>query len=157
MNTTTLTISNDEINDVIKTVKPVEDSGLLLEGVTETVQNEVKKQKGGFLSMLLGKLGASLLGNILTGREINRAGKGREAIAKTQGRGINRTGEWVLRTDYGSHSSKMDFMYPNLNEIPLSANISNDQQFRLNKINEVKDYYIAEIRQRELMSQNLSF
>ena len=51
----------------------------------------------------------------------------------------------------------MDFMYPNLNAIPLSANISNDQQFRLNKINEVKDYYIAEIRQRELLSQNLSF
>ena len=47
-------------------------------------------------------------------------------------------------------------MYPNLNAIPLSANISNDRQFRLNKINEIKDYFIAEIRDRELMSKNLS-
>ena len=51
------------INDIIKIVKSVEDSGLLLKGVTETVQNEVKEQKGGFLNMLLGTLGASLLGN----------------------------------------------------------------------------------------------
>ena len=61
---TTLLISSDEINDVIKIVKSLEDSGLLLEGFTETVQNEVKEQKGGFLSMLLGTLGASLLGNL---------------------------------------------------------------------------------------------
>ena len=47
-------------------------------------------------------------------------------------------------------------MYPNLNAIPLNANISNEQQFRLNKINEIKDYFIAEIRERELMSKNLS-
>ena len=47
-------------------------------------------------------------------------------------------------------------MYPNLNAIPLSTNISNDQQYRLNKINEIKDYIIAEIRERELMSKNLS-
>ena len=60
-NTTTLIISNDEINDIIKIVKSLEDSGLLLKGVTETVLNEVNKQKGGFLSMLLGTLGASLL------------------------------------------------------------------------------------------------
>ena len=75
-NNTTLIISNDEINDIIKIVKSLEDSGLLLKGVTETVQNEVKEQKGGFLSMLLGTLGASLLGNILTGQGINRAGEG---------------------------------------------------------------------------------
>ena len=67
-NMTTLSISNDEIEDIIKIVKSLEDSGLLLKGVTETVQNEVKKQKGGFLSMLLGTLGASLLGNLLTAR-----------------------------------------------------------------------------------------
>ena len=65
--------SNDEINDIIKIVKPLENSGLLLKGVTETVQNEVKEQKGGFLSMLLGTLGASLLGNLLTGKGIYRA------------------------------------------------------------------------------------
>ena len=72
---TTLIISNDEIEDIIKIVKSLEDSGLLLKGVTETVQNEVKEQKGGFLSTLLGTLGASLLGNILTGHGLNRAGK----------------------------------------------------------------------------------
>ena len=55
-NRITLIISNDEINDIVKIVKSLEDSGLLLKGVTETVQNEVKEQKGGFLSMLLGNL-----------------------------------------------------------------------------------------------------
>ena len=74
-NTTTLIISDDEIND-IKIVKSLEDSGLLLTGVTEIVQNEVKEQKGGFLSMLLGILSASLLGNLLVGKGINRAGEG---------------------------------------------------------------------------------
>ena len=64
---TTLIISNDEIHDIIKIIKSLEDSGLFLKGVTETVQNEVKELKGGFLSILLGTLGASLLGNILTG------------------------------------------------------------------------------------------
>ena len=53
-NNKTLMISNDEIRDIIKIIKFLEDSGLLLKGVTETVRNEVKEQKGGFLSMLLG-------------------------------------------------------------------------------------------------------
>ena len=74
---TTLIISNDEIGDIIKIVKSLKDSGLLLKGVSETVQIEVKEQNGGFLSMLLGTLDASILGNTLTGRGINRAGKGR--------------------------------------------------------------------------------
>ena len=73
---TTLIISNDEIHDIIEIVKSLEDFGLLLKGVTETVQNEVKEQKGGFLSMLLGILGASLLGNLLTRKGIYRARKG---------------------------------------------------------------------------------
>ena len=64
-NMTTLITSNNEIEDIIKIVKSLEDSGLLLKGVTETVQNEVKEQKGGFLSVLLGTLGASLLGDLL--------------------------------------------------------------------------------------------
>ena len=67
-NNTVLIISNDEMGDIIKIVKSLKNSGLLWKGVTETVQNEVKKEKGGFLSMLLGTLGASLLGNLLTGR-----------------------------------------------------------------------------------------
>ena len=61
---TTLIISNDKMEETIKIVRSLEDSGLLLKGVTETVHNEVKEQKGGFLSMLLGTLGASFLGNL---------------------------------------------------------------------------------------------
>ena len=71
------------MEDIIKIVKSLEDSGLLLKGVTETVQNEVKEQKGGFLSMLLGTLGTSLLGTI-------SAEKG--AIATSHRRGINKKG-----------------------------------------------------------------
>ena len=92
-NNITLIISNDEINDIIKIVKSLEDSGLLLKGV-ETVQNDVKEQKDGFLSMLLGTLGASLLGNLLTGKRIYRAGKGKG----------------IVRAGYGnSRNNKMDF------------------------------------------------
>ena len=63
------------MEDIIKIVKSLEDSGLLLKRVSETIQNEAKEQKGGFLSMLLGTLGASLLGNIFAGKGINRAGE----------------------------------------------------------------------------------
>ena len=80
--TTTLIISNDEIKDIIRIVKSLEDSGLLLKGISKIIQNEAKEQKGGFLSMLLGTLGASLLGNILAGKE---AGYGiKDKIIKTQ-------------------------------------------------------------------------
>ena len=64
------------MKDIIKIVKSVKDSGVLLNGVTETVQNEVKERKGGFLSILLGILGAILLGNILESKVINTAGEG---------------------------------------------------------------------------------
>ena len=56
--TTTLIISNDEMNDIIKIVKSLEDSGVLLKGISETIQHEAKEQRGGFLSVLLGTLGA---------------------------------------------------------------------------------------------------
>ena len=62
----TLIISNDEMKDILKIVKSLEDSILLLEGVSETIKNEAKEPKRGFLSMLVGTLGASLLGNMLT-------------------------------------------------------------------------------------------
>ena len=78
------------MEDIIKMVKSLKDSGLLLKGVSETIQNEAKEQKGGFLSMLLGTLGASLLGNLLTGKGIYRAGKGKG----------------IVRAGYGN---KMDF------------------------------------------------
>ena len=100
------------MEDIIKIVKSLEDSGLLLKGVSETIQYEAKEQKGGFVSMLLGTLGASLLGNILAGKgtiakrqgqQIVRPGygnkKGRKAIAKSQGRRIVIAG----------HGNKADF------------------------------------------------
>ena len=62
-NNTTLIISNDEIDDILKIVKSLENSGVLLKGVSETIQREAKEQRGGFLSMSLGTLGASLLGD----------------------------------------------------------------------------------------------
>ena len=63
-NNKTLIIPNDEMKDIIEVVNSLKDSGFLLKGVSETIQNEGKEQKRGFLSMLLGALGASLLGNI---------------------------------------------------------------------------------------------
>ena len=86
---TTLIISNKEVEDIFRTVKLLEDYRLLLNGVTKTVQNEVKERKGRFLVMLLGTLGASLLGNNLSGRGINRTSKGR---------GINSSAEGVIAT-----------------------------------------------------------
>ena len=94
-NNTTLIMSNNDLEDLIKIVKSLEDSDLLLKGVTETVQNEIKEQKGGFLSMLLGTLGTSLLGNISTGKGVNKKGKG-----------TNRAGEGVIRAGEGN---KTDF------------------------------------------------
>ena len=61
---TSLIISNKEMNDIIKIIKFPKESGLLMRDVSETIKNEAKEQKGGFLSMLLGTLGASLLGNL---------------------------------------------------------------------------------------------
>ena len=73
---TTVIILNDEMNDILKIVKSLENSGVLLKGVSETIQHEAKEQRGGFLSMLLGTLGASLLGDILSGKGVIRAGEG---------------------------------------------------------------------------------
>ena len=72
----TLIISNEEMNDIIKIIQALKNSNILIKGVTKTIKNEIKEQKGWFLSMLLGTLGASLLGNLLTGKGILRAGSG---------------------------------------------------------------------------------
>ena len=103
---TTLIISNNEMGDIIKLVKSLEDSGLLLKGVTETVQNEVKEQKGGFLSMLLGTLGANLLGNILAGKGATATRQGRGINIAGKGRGIRRAGEETVRSGYGNKKGK---------------------------------------------------
>ena len=72
--TTTLIISNEEINDIMQIVQALEDCNILLKGITKTIKNETKEREGGFLSMLLGTLGTSLLGNMLAGKGIVRAG-----------------------------------------------------------------------------------
>ena len=64
------------MKDIIKIVQALEDSNILFKGVTKTIKNEAKEQRGGFLNMLLGTLGASLLGNSLSGKGIIRAGSG---------------------------------------------------------------------------------
>ena len=73
---TTLIFSNEEMNDIMKIVKSLEESGLLIKGLSETIKNEAKQQKGGFLGMLLVTLGTSLLGNLLTGKCTIRSGEG---------------------------------------------------------------------------------
>ena len=72
--TTTLIISNEEINDIMQIVQALEDCNILLKGITKTIKNETKEREGGFLSMLLGTLETSLLGNLLAGKGIVRAG-----------------------------------------------------------------------------------
>ena len=85
---TILIISNDEMDDILKIVKSLENSDLLLKVVTETIQHEAKEQRGRFLSMLLGTLGASLLGDILS--------------KVLSGKDVIRAGEGTIRADYGS-------------------------------------------------------
>ena len=87
-----LIIEQEDMNDIIKIIKTPANSGILLKGVRKAIKNETKEQKGGFLSMLLGRLGASLLGNLLTGgKGIMRAGEGSVA-SRTKGDGIVRAG-----------------------------------------------------------------
>ena len=72
-----LIIEQEDMNDIMKIIEALENSGILLKGVTKAIENETKEERGGFLSMLLGTLGASLLGNLLTGRKgIVRADEG---------------------------------------------------------------------------------
>ena len=91
------------MEDIVKIVKSLEDSSLLLKGVSETIQNETKEQTGRFLSMLSGTLCSSLLGNILADKEIDRAGEGivRAGYGNKKGQKIT-----TKRHDY---ESKMDF------------------------------------------------
>ena len=77
------------MNDIINIVQALEDFNVSLQGVTKTIKNETKDQKGGFLSMLLGTLGPSLLGKVLAGRGIVRAGSGNK-----KWKGFVRSGLW---------------------------------------------------------------
>ena len=80
-----LIIEQEDMNDIRKIIKALENSGIFLNGVSKTIKNETKQQRGGFVSMLLGTLGATLLGNLLTG-----------------GKGIMRAGDGIVRAGSGS-------------------------------------------------------
>ena len=84
-----LIIEQEHMNDIIKIIEALENSGILLKGVSKTIENETKEQRGGSLSMLLGTLGASLLGNLLTG-----------------GKGIMRAGDGIVRAGSGRVASR---------------------------------------------------
>ena len=83
------------MNDTMEITKSLEESELLIKGVSERIKNEAKEQKRKFLGSLLGTLGASLLGNLFTGKDTIRAGEG--AIATSQGREAKMPGEGTIR------------------------------------------------------------
>ena len=87
-----LIFEQEDMNDIIKIIEALENSGILLKGVTKMIENETKEQRGGFLSMLLGTLGASLLRNLLT-----------------DGKGMMRAGEGIVRAGKGAKKSPFTF------------------------------------------------
>ena len=115
--TTTLIISNEEMNVIMKIVQALKESYILLKGVTKTIKNETKEEEGGFLGMLLGTLGASLLGNMLAGK------------------GIVRTGYWskkgteMLRACYGSKKNILITPHP-LTNFEIQKYCQNETRFK---------------------------
>ena len=108
-----LIIEEEDMQDIIKIIKELENFDILLKGVSKTIENEIKEQRGGFLSMLLGTLGASLLGNLLTGKGIMRAGEG------------------IVRAGEGSKKNPLNSLLPfhPLTNIEISEYYSNEPRF----------------------------
>ena len=106
-------IDEEDMQNIIKIIKELENSDILLKGVSETIENEIKEQRGGFLSMLLGTLGASLLGNLLTGKGIIRAGDG------------------IVRAGEGSKKKNLNslLLFHPLTNIEISEYYSNEPRF----------------------------
>ena len=109
-----LIIEQEDINDIMKIIEALESSGILLKGVSKTIENETKEQRGGFLSMLLGTLGASLLGNLLTG-----------------GKGIMRVGDGIVRAGSGSKKKTVNLLLPfhPLTNIVINEYYKNEPRF----------------------------
>ena len=110
-----LTIEEEDMNDIMKIIEALENSGILLKGVSKTIENETKEQRGGFLSMLLGTLGASLLGILLT-----------------SGKGIMRAGDGIVPAGEGSESKKeLNSLLPfhPLTNIEISEYYANEPRF----------------------------
>ena len=109
-----LMIEKEDMNDIMKIIKALEDSGILLKGVSKTIKDETKEQKGAFLSMLLGTLGASLLGNLLTG-----------------GKGMMRAGNGIVRAGSGSKKKQLNSLLPfhPLTNIEINKYYANEPRF----------------------------
>ena len=109
-----LIIEQEDMKDIMKIIKALENSGILLKGVSKTIKNETKEQRGGFLSMLLGTLGASLLGNLLPG-----------------GKRIMRAGEGIVRVGSGSKKKPLNLLLPfhPLTNIEISEYYKNEPRF----------------------------
>ena len=128
------------MNDIIKIIEVLENSGILLKGVTKTIENENEKQRGGFLSMLLGTLGASLLGNLLTG-----------------GKAMMRAGDGIVRAGKGSKERNLYSLLPfhPLTNIEISEYYANEPRFngvysRNNLQNKIKkEAYVINLEEYE--------
>ena len=119
------------MNHIIKVVQPLEDSNILLKEVTKTIEDETKEQKGGFLSMLLGTLGASLLGNLLTGKGVVRVGS------------KNNKGKGIIRAGSGKQSGFLMKPHP-LTNFEIQKYYENEPRFngvfsRDNLLKKIKD------------------
>ena len=104
MSGTALIFSNEEINDMMKIIQALEDQNILLKGVSKTIKSEINNQKRGALGMLLGTLGASLLGNLLSRRGLYRAGSGNKCNcgqgmyrARSKEKGLFRAGQGIKK------------------------------------------------------------
>ena len=94
-----LIIEQEDMNGIMKIIEALENSGILLKGISKTIENETKEQKGRFLGILLGTLGAILLGNLLTG-----------------GKGMMRAGEGIVRAGEGSKKTKSTNTFSSFNK-----------------------------------------
>ena len=119
-----LIVEQEDMKDIMKIIKGLENSGILLKGVSKTIKNETKEQRGGFLSMLLGTLGASLLGNLLTGGEGSVA-------SRAKGEGIMRAGDGIVRAGEGSKKKPLNLLLPfhPLTNIEINEYYANEPRF----------------------------
>ena len=105
------------MNDIMKIIHALEDSNILSKGVTKTIKNETKEQKGRFLSMLLRTLGASLFENLLSGKRIVRAGSG------------NKKGKGILKAGYGKKKGFLMLLY-RLTNFEIQKYYQNEPRFK---------------------------
>ena len=109
-----LVIEEEDMNDIMKIIEALENSGILLKGVSKTIENETKEQRGRFLGMRLGTLGSSLLGNLLT-----------------SGKGIMRAGDGIVRAGKGSKKNNLNLLLPfhPLTNIEISEYYKNEPRY----------------------------